>query len=104
MGAVALRPSAEGGGNSLLNVTTIAGGWYFGSPQATRQATRKMINTIVAVLFDGRGDDGWSSTTILITGKLRRERIIGSKIIGSKELVHSMQDSSMPAAKRKSSM
>ncbi len=60
MGAVALRSSAEGGGNSVLNVTTIAGGWYFGSPQATRQATRKMIiaiaiamvNAIVTVVFD----------------------------------------------------
>lgn len=31
---VALVASAVGGGNSVLNVTTIAAGWYLGSPQA----------------------------------------------------------------------
>ena len=37
--AVALASSAVGGGNSVLNATAIAGGWYLGSPHATSTAT-----------------------------------------------------------------
>jgi len=51
MPAVALASSAEGGGYSVLNVTTIAGGTYLGSPpQAVRReiVAMAMAVTIVA--------------------------------------------------------
>src|SRR5271155_5854172 len=41
--AVASVASAVGGGNSPLNVTIIAGGWYLGSPQATSAANTAVV-------------------------------------------------------------
>jgi hypothetical protein len=53
MPVVAPVASVAGGGNEELNVTTIAGGWYLGSPQAIR---RPMAAIAAIVLTIGRID------------------------------------------------
>jgi hypothetical protein len=60
MPAVASVASVVGGGNSLLNDTTIAGGWYLGSPQAT-SATNMAVAIRVATM--GNGKKGWRQVT-----------------------------------------
>ena len=54
MPIVAPVESVAGGGKDELNVTTIAGGWYLGSPQAINMATA----AIVAIVLTIGGIDG----------------------------------------------
>ena len=50
--AVAPAANAVGGGNSVLNATMIAGGWYLGSPQATNAANIAVVNRALATVAD----------------------------------------------------
>ena len=61
MPAVALAASAVGGGNSVLNVTRIAGGWYLESPQATSTAIMPATSMALAInrRVDRRKIIGW---------------------------------------------
>ena len=52
--AVPLASRAVGGGNSVLNATAIAGGWYLGSPHAT--STAIIVTTITVQAMNRRFD------------------------------------------------
>jgi hypothetical protein len=49
MPAVSPVASAVGGGKDELNVTTIAGGWYLGSPQATKRPSAAIVNIVLTI-------------------------------------------------------
>jgi hypothetical protein len=69
--AVSLVSSAVGGRNSVLNVTTIAGAWYLGSPQAVRRVIMAVVIMVVTIIVVTV-----VVVTIMASRKLDRGKII----------------------------